>query len=164
MRKIGLNYEETVILPVFRSAIADVTARFYAKDMHSGNRAEIEVAIRDLMMKTLKPKGIEVESVLLKSIQLPKSLSKAIEDKLEAEQLSQRMELELLREKQEAERKRLQAQGVRDANSIISEGLTPQILQYKSIEAWLQLALSPNAKVIITDGASIPMMVDPEKK
>jgi regulator of protease activity HflC (stomatin/prohibitin superfamily) len=164
LRKIGLNYEETVILPVFRSAIADVTARFYAKDMHSGNRAEIEVAIRDLMMKTLKPKGIEVESVLLKSIQLPKSLSKAIEDKLEAEQLSQRMEFELLREKQEAERKRLQAQGVRDANSIISEGLTPQILQYKNIEAWLQLALSPNAKVIITDGTNVPMMLDPEKK
>lgn len=160
LRNIGLNYEETVILPVFRSAVADVTAKYYAKDMHSGSRAEIEVAIRELMMKTLKPKGIEVEAVLLKSIQLPRSLAKAIEDKLEAEQQAQRMEFVLQQEQREAERKRLQAQGVRDANAIISEGLTPQVLQYKAIEAWLALSQSTNSKVIISNG-TMPFVMNP---
>jgi regulator of protease activity HflC (stomatin/prohibitin superfamily) len=161
LRNIGLDYENTVILPVFRSAVADVTSKYYAKDMHSGNRAEIEAAIRDLMMKTTKDRGIIVEAVLLKSIQLPKSLAKAIEDKLEAEQQAQQMEFELQREKQEAERKRIEAQGVSDANKIISAGLTPEVLQFKAIEAWLTLSQSPNAKVIISNGGNnIPMMMN----
>lgn len=159
LRNVGLDYENSIILPVFRSAVADVTSKYYAKDMHSGNRAEIEAAIRDLMMKTLKDKGILVESVLLKSIQLPRSLAKAIEDKLEAEQLAQRMEFVLQQEQREAERKRIQAQGVRDANAIINEGLSPAILQYKSIEAWLTLSQSQNAKVIISN-SGVPMMMD----
>jgi len=161
LRNIGLDYENTVILPVFRSAVADVTSKYYAKDMHSGNRAEIETAIRDLMMKTTKDRGIIVEAVLLKSIQLPKSLAKAIEDKLEAEQQAQQMEFELQREKQEAERKRIEAQGVSDANKIISAGLTPEVLQFKAIEAWLTLSQSPNAKVIISNGSNnIPVMMN----
>jgi regulator of protease activity HflC (stomatin/prohibitin superfamily) len=162
LRTVGQEYEETIILPVFRSAVADVTSKYFAKDMHSGNRAGIEAAIRDLMMKTLEEKGILVENVLLKSISLPKNLTKAIEDKLEAEQQAQRMEFTLLQEKQEAERKRIQAAGERDANKIIAEGLTPEILQYKALEAWLKLSQSPNSKVIITNG-SVPVMMDPEK-
>lgn len=161
LRNIGLDFESTVILPVFRSAVADVTARYFAKDMHSGNRAEIEVAIRDLMMKNLKDKGIIVEAVLLKSIQLPRSLAKAIEDKLEAEQQAQRMEFVLQQTQQEAERRRIEAAGVRDANQIIAAGLTPEILQYKAIEAWLTLSQSPNAKVIVGNaGSSMPVMLD----
>jgi prohibitin 1 len=159
LRNIGMDYEQTVILPVFRSAVADVTAKYYAKDMHSGSRAEIETVIRELMMKTLDGKGITVEAVLLKSIQLPRSLAKAIEDKLEAEQQAQRMEFVLQGEQREAERKRIQATGVRDANQIIAAGLTPEILQYKSIEAWLTLSQSANSKVIISNG-SIPMMMN----
>jgi prohibitin 1 len=162
LRSVGMDYEQTIILPVFRSAVADVTARYYAKDMHSGSRAEIETSIRDLMMATLTKKGIVVEAVLLKSIVLPRNLTKAIEEKLEAEQQAQRMEFVLQQEKQEAERKRLQAEGVRDANQIIAEGLSPAILQYKALEAWLELSKSPNAKVIITNG-SVPMMLDPEQ-
>lgn len=159
LRNIGLEYEQTVILPVFRSAVADVTSKYYAKDMHSGSRPEIELAIRDLMMKTLENKGIVLESVLLKSIQLPRSLAKAIEDKLEAEQQAQRMEFVLQAEQREAERKRIQATGVRDANQIIAAGLTPEVLQYKSIEAWLTLSQSNNSKVIISNG-SIPMVMN----
>lgn len=162
LRSVGLDYEETIILPVFRSAVADITSKYYAKDMHSGNRGEIEAAILELMMKNLKDKGIIVEAVLLKSIALPRSLAKAIEDKLEAEQLAQRMEFVLLQEKQEAERKRIQAQGTSDANKIIAAGLTPEILQFKSIEAWLQLSNSPNAKVIISNG-SVPMMMNADE-
>ena len=162
LRNVGMDYEGTIILPVFRSAVADVTSKYYAKDMHSGNRAEIEASIRDLMMKTLDAKGILIESVLLKSIVLPKNLTKAIEDKLESEQQAQRMEFILQQEKQEAERKRISAAATRDANKIISEGLTPEILQFKALEAWLQLSQSPNAKVIITNG-TVPMVMDPDE-
>lgn len=163
LRQVGMNYEETIILPVFRSAVADVTSKYYAKDMHSGNRAGIEVAIRELMMKTLSDKGILIENVLLKSISLPKNLTKAIEDKLEAEQQAQRMEFILQQEKQEAERKRIQATGERDANKIIAEGLTREVLQFKALDAWLKLSQSPNSKVIITNG-TVPMMMDPDEK
>jgi len=152
LREIGKNYENAVILPVFRSAVSDVSARYFAKDMHTGQRAIIEEAIRDQMMVQLEGRGIEVEAVLLKSIQMPASLSRAIEEKLAAEQQAQRMEFVLLEESQEAQRKRIQAEGVRDAQRIISEGLNPMILQYKSIEAFQELSNSPNAKVIITDG------------
>lgn len=162
LRNVGLDYEETIILPVFRSAVADVTSKYFAKDMHSGNRAEIESSIRDLMMQTLKGKGIIVESVLLKSIVLPRNLTKAIEDKLEAEQQAQRMEFVLQQEKQEAERKRIQAEGVSDANRIISSGLTQEVLQFKALEAWLDLSKSPNSKVIITNG-TMPMMMNPDE-
>jgi regulator of protease activity HflC (stomatin/prohibitin superfamily) len=129
--------------------------------MHSGSRSEIEKSIQELMMKTLSQKGIQVEAVLLKSIVLPRNLTQAIEDKLEAEQRAQRMEFVLQQEKQEAERKRIQAQGVSDANKIISAGLSQEILQFKALEAWLELSKSPNAKVIISNG-SVPMMMDPD--
>lgn len=162
LRNVGLDYEETIILPVFRSAVADVTSKYYAKDMHSGSRAEIETSIRELMMATLRSKGVIVESVLLKSIVLPRNLTKAIEEKLEAEQQAQRMEFVLQQERQEAERKRIQAQGVSDANTIISAGLTQEILQFKALEAWLDLSKSPNSKVIITNG-TMPMVFNPDE-
>ena len=160
LRQIGSDYERNLILPVFRSAVADVSSRFFAKDMHTGERAQIEEQIRILMDKTLDEKGIEVEAVLLKSIQLPKSLARAIEEKLEAEQGAQRMEFVLQQEQREAERKRIQAQGVRDAQNIISQGLTQEVLQFKAIEAFLELAKSPNAKIVITDGKQMPLMMD----
>lgn len=158
LRNIGRFYERNVILPVFRSAVADVTSRFDAKDMHTGERATIEHAIREQMMKLLDDKGIIIEAVLLKSIVLPRSLSRAIEEKLEAEQAAQRMEFVLQEARREAERKRIEAEGVRDAQNIIAEGLTPILIQFKSLEAFLELAKSPNAKVIITDGNSPVMM------
>ena len=95
LRNLGVDYETSIVLPVFRSAVADISSKYFAKDMHSGNRGEIEKAIKDLMMKTMEGKGISVENVLLKSIQLPRTLSKAIEEKLESEQQAQRMEFVL---------------------------------------------------------------------
>lgn len=160
LRNIGPDYEENVILPVFRSAVADVTSRFYAKDMHTGERATIENAIRDQMMILMDGKGIKVEAVLLKSIQLPRSLARAIEEKLEAEQQAQRMEFVLQQAQREAEQKRIEAKGIRDAQLIIAEGLDAKILQFKSIEAFQELAKSPNAKVIVTDG-DLPMIMEP---
>lgn len=159
LREVGPDYERDVVLPVFRSAVSDVSSRFFAKDMHTGQRSVIESAIRDQMTELLGDRGIQVEAVLLKSIQMPGSLARAIEQKLEAEQQAQRMEFVLQEERQEAERKRVQAEGVRDAQRIISEGLNPLILHYKSIEAFQELANSTNAKVIITDGdLPIPML------
>ncbi len=159
LRNIGTEYERNVILPVFRSAVADVTSRFFAKNMHSGERAVIEEAIKEQMMSLMGDKGIEVEAVLLKSIQLPRSLASAIEAKLEAEQQAQQMEFVLQQARREAERKRVEAEGVRDAQLIIAEGLNSRILQFKSIEAFQQLATSPNAKVIITDG-DLPVITE----
>jgi prohibitin 1 len=161
LRTIGTGFETNMILPVFRSSVADVSARYYAKDMHTGERTAIERAIRDQMMIYLKDKGINVEAVLLKSIKLPASLSKAIEEKLEAEQQAQRMEFVLQKARQEAERKKIEATGVKDAQVILSEGLTPSILQFKSIEAFLELAKSPNSKIIISDG-DLPMLAVPQ--
>lgn len=159
LRNIGLDYERNIILPVFRSAVADVTSRFYAKDMHTGERATIEKAIKEQMMEIMKGKGIMVEAVLLKSIQLPRTLAVAIESKLEAEQQAQQMEFVLDQEKREAERKRVEAAGIRDAQLIIAEGLDSKILQFKSIEAFQELAKSPNAKIIVTDG-DLPMILE----
>ncbi|MEM9991035.1 MAG: prohibitin family protein [Bacteroidota bacterium] len=161
LRNIGQNYERNIILPVFRSAVPDVTSRFYAKDMHTGERATIEKAIREQMMVYLEDKSIEVEAVLLKSIKLPNSLANAIEDKLEAEQEAQRMEFVLQQAKQEAQQKRIEAEGIRDAQLIIAEGLDPAILQFKSIEAFMELSKSNNTKIIITDG-DLPMMMESE--
>jgi regulator of protease activity HflC (stomatin/prohibitin superfamily) len=162
LRTIGVNFERNVILPVFRSAVSDVTSRFYAKDMHSGERGTIEKAIKIQMMENLEGRGILIEAVLMKSIQLPASLATAIEAKLSAEQEAQRMEFVLQGERREAERKRIEAEGVRDAQLIIAEGLNPMILNFKAIEAFLELAKSPNAKVIITDG-DFPMMLNPSE-
>ena len=159
LRNIGTNYEKNIVLPVFRSAVSDVSSRFFAKDMHTGERATIEAAIRDQMMIYLQDKGIVVEAVLLKSIQMPASLARAIEDKLEAEQQAQRMEFVLQQAKREADQKRIEAEGIRDAQNIISQGLDPAILQFKSIEAFLELAKSPNTKIIISDG-DLPMMMN----
>lgn len=157
----GTRYEEDVIIPVFRSAAADVSARYMAKDMHSGTRIGIEQAIRTQMMETLAPKGFVVENVLLKSIRLPADLARAIEEKLEAEQRSEQMRFVLDREKQEAERRTIEAQGIRDSWAIIAQGLTPSIISYQSIEAFRELARSPNAKVIVTDGRA-PMLLTNE--
>ena len=157
----GTRYEEDVIIPVFRSAAADVSARYMAKDMHSGTRIGIEQAIRTQMMETLGPKGFVVEIVLLKSIRLPADLARAIEEKLEAEQRSEQMRFVLDREKQEAERRTIEAQGIRDSWAIIAQGLTPSIISYQSIEAFRELARSPNAKVIVTDGRA-PMLLTNE--
>lgn len=158
--EIGMDYESIMILPVFRAAAADVTAKYMAKDMHTGNRFEIEKAIKEQMMKIIGDRGFIIESVLMKSIQLPGRLYQSIEEKLQAEQDAQRMEFVLQKEKQEAQRKIIEAEGIRDANKTISEGLTKEIIQFKAIEAYRELSKSPNAKVIIGTGSQ-PILMEP---
>ena len=161
LQKSGQRYEDDVIIPVFRSAAADVSARFMAKDLRSGTRSGIEAAIKTQMMSALEPRGFEVENVLLKSLQLPADLARSIEEKLEAEQRSEQMKFVLDRETQEAERRTIEATGIRDAWAIIAQGLTPSIISYQSIKAFRELARSPNAKVIVTDGKS-PLLLSAE--
>jgi regulator of protease activity HflC (stomatin/prohibitin superfamily) len=121
MREVGLNFEEVLIFPVFRSASADICARFDAKDMHSSKRSTIEKEIKERMMEVLSNKGFEIEAVLMKSISLPPMLAKAIEEKMSAEQDAQRMEFLKDKEKRDAERRAIQAQGDKQAMIIAAE-------------------------------------------
>jgi regulator of protease activity HflC (stomatin/prohibitin superfamily) len=159
LEAVGPDFETSLVMPVFRSASADVSAGFLAKDMHSGQRSAIETKIAERMNAVLGPQGLVVDSVLLKSIKLPAGLYGAIEQKLEAEQEAERMSFVLLRERQEAERRRIEAEGIRDAQRILEEGLSPQILAWRSIEAFQELSQSDNAKIIVTDG-NVPFLVN----
>lgn len=170
LENVGMNYEQELIAPVFRSALADVSARFMAKDMHTGNRASIEEEVKNMINGTLDKKGIVIEKVLMKRIVLPQSLSAAIEQKLTAEQLAQQMQFVLERERLENERKVIEAEGEAQANIVAAEGkaranellsvgLNDFLLRLRAIEAFEKLSNSPNAKVIITDGKT-PFIVD----
>ncbi len=159
LQNIGQDYP-AIITSVFRSASADVCSQFFAKDMHSGRRADIEQAIMVKMGETLTPQGINVEAVLMKSIQLPRGLSTSIEQKLQAEQDAMRMEFILQQAKLEADRKIIEAEGERDAQKILSEGLTDELIQIRSIEAFRELSRSQNSKIIITDGKT-PLLIEP---
>lgn len=161
IKNIGLEYEG-IITSVFRSASADICAQYFAKDMHSGMRSSIEEAIKNKMVSVLSTQGIIIEAVLMKSIMLPGGLASSIEQKLQAEQNAMRMEFLLQQEKLEAERVIIEAKGKRDAQKILSEGLTEQIIKIRTIEAFMELSKSPNSKVIITDGKT-PMLIDNEK-
>ena len=156
---VGVDYERTLILSTFRSAAADVCAKFFAKDMHSGKRSEIETEVKSQMSSILQGRGFVIESILLKSIKLPLGLYSAIESKLEAEQQAQQMEFILQRETKEAERKRIEAAGIRDAQNIIKEGITDANIEWKSLDVLRELSSSTNAKIIITDGKT-PVLIN----
>lgn len=158
IRDIGKNFERNVLINTLRSSSANISAEYFAKDMHSLRRNEIERSIQDNMNRVLRDKGFDIQAVLMKSINLPARLSSAIEDKLRAEQQFQEMEFIVQREIKEADRKRAEAEGIRDAQATINEGLTPLLIQYQSIEAFRELSRSQNAKIIITDGKA-PIMV-----
>ena len=147
-----------MILSTFRSASADVCAKFYAKDMHSGKRSEIESEIKNQMMEVLEGRGFVIEAILLK-VSVSCGLYSAIEGKLEAEQQAQQMEFVLQRETKEAQRKRIEAEGIRDAQNIIKEGITDANIEWRSLEVLRELSASPNAKIIITDGKT-PVLIN----
>lgn len=160
LENLGQGYE-SIITSVFRSASSDVCAQFYAKDMHSGMRAKIEEEIKAKMLVNIEKQadGIELIAVLMKSIQLPIGLARSIEQKLQAEQDAMRMEFIIQQAKLEADRKIIEAKAERDSQKILAEGLTPEIIKLRSIEAFNKLSESPNSKVIITDGKT-PMLIN----
>lgn len=160
LENLGQDYE-SVITSVFRSASSDVCAQFYAKDMHSGMRANIEEEIKAKMLINLEKQadGIALIAVLMKRIQLPNGLATSIEEKLQAEQEALRMEFIIQQAKLEAQRKIIEATAERDAQKILAEGLTPEIIKLRSIEAFSKLSQSNNSKVIITDGQA-PLLIN----
>ncbi|MBQ4820815.1 prohibitin family protein [Aquimarina sp. MMG016] len=160
LENLGEGYE-SIITSVFRSASSDVCAQFFAKDMHSGMRAKIEDEIMMKMKVNLEKQadGIELIAVLMKSIQLPRGLANSIEQKLQAEQDAMRMEFVIQQAKLEADRKIIDAQGERDAQKILAEGLTKEIIKIRSIEAFNKLSQSPNSKIIVTDGKT-PLLIE----
>ncbi|CAI8290714.1 MAG: Uncharacterised protein [Owenweeksia sp. TMED14] len=162
INQVGIDFEKVLILSTFRSASADVCAKFFAKDMHSGKRSFIEKEIQELMTKLLENRGFIIEAVLLKSITLPSGLYAAIESKLRAEQEAQQMVFILQRERKEADRKRIEAEGIRDAQKIIKEGITDATIEWRSLEVLKELASSTNAKIIITDGKT-PVLINSDK-
>ncbi len=163
LENLGRDYE-SIITSVFRSASSDVCAQFFAKDMHSGMRATIEEEIKNKMKTNLEKQanGIELIAVLMKSIQLPRGLANSIERKLQAEQDAMRMKFVIDQAKLEADRKIINAEGERDAQKILSEGLTKEIIKIRSIEAFNKLSESPNSKIIVTDGKT-PFLIDTDE-
>ncbi|WP_299062438.1 prohibitin family protein [uncultured Polaribacter sp.] len=163
LENLGQDYE-SVITSVFRSAASDVCAQFFAKDMHSGKRSNIESEVLKKMKINLEKQadGIELIAVLMKQIQLPAGLANSIERKLQAEQDAMRLKFVIDQETLEAERKIINAKGERDAQLIIAEGLTSGIIKLKAIEAFKELAKSTNSKTIITDGKT-PLIIGQEE-
>ena len=160
-RQIGANYEEVVVKPQFRAAIRGVTVRHEAKALYTSSRELIANEITEDLAEDMRKRGIMVEKILLRQIQLPKSVVEAINSKLAAEQDAQRMQFVLAKEKQEAERKRIEAQGIQDFQKIVSQGLSEQLLRWKGIEATRVLAESSNAKVIVVGGRDgLPLILN----
>ncbi len=166
-RQIGPRYDQVVVKPQFRSAIRGITVRHEAKDLYTSSREMITNEIYEDLADDLRQRGIEVEKILLRRMQLPKSIEEAINAKLAADQEAQRMRFILDKEKQEAERKRIEAQGIQDFQRIVSQGISDQLLRWKGIEATEKLAASSNAKVVIVggkDGLPLILNTGPERK
>ncbi len=160
---IGLDYVARVVEPNLRSAIRSVTSAHSANALYTGAREEVAIRIQDELVKLLGPRGIIVESVLLRDVQLPTMLKTSIEAKQQAEQEALRMNFVLQKEKQEAERKRIEAQGIADFQRIVAQGISAQLLEWKGIEATERLATSPNAKVVLIGNTrtGLPLILEP---
>jgi prohibitin 1 len=148
-QKIGANYETVVIEPMLRAAIRESTASHTANALYTGEREMVAKQISEQLTAQLSQRGLTVESVLLRDIQLPQTLKASIEAKQQAEQEALAMNFRLQKEKQEAERKRIEAGGIRDFQQIVAQGISPQLLEWKGIEATETLAKSGNAKVVV---------------
>ena len=153
-RTIGPNYVEVVVVPNLRSAIREVTAANSANALYTGQREMVAQRIGEGLRQELEPRGITVESVLLREVQLPAMLKQAIEAKQQAEQEALRMNFILQREEQEAERKRIEAAGIADFQRIVAQGISAQLLTWKGIEATERLAASQNSKVVVIGSGS----------
>ena len=148
-QRLGDGYSQVVISPNFRSVMRAVTTAHTASTLYSEGRETVARQMLEQMQKALGDRGIIVENVLLRDIVLPETLRNAIEAKQQADQEAQRMNFVLQRERQEAERKRIEAQGVADYQRIVAQGLNQQLLEWKGIEATMEIAKSQNSKVIV---------------
>lgn len=148
-QKIGPNYQAVLIEPNLRAAIREATASHSANALYTGEREMVAKQIFDQLAGLLGQRGFVVESILLRDIQLPATLKSSIEAKQQAEQEALAMSFRLQKETQEAQRKRIEAAGIRDFQQIVAQGISPQLLEWKGIEATESLAKSSNSKVVV---------------
>lgn len=162
-QQVGTNYVEKIVENNLRSSIRGVTAKHSANALYTGAREVVAQQIQDELISVLAPQGIVIERVLLREVQLPALLRNSIEAKQQAEQDALRMSFILQKEKQEAERKRIEAQGIADFQRIVAQGLSQQLLEWKGIEATEKLAMSPNSKVVLIGNSrtGLPLILEP---
>jgi prohibitin 1 len=161
---VGADYAEKIVEPTLRAAIRASTSAHSANALYTNARELVQQQIQDELKSQLAPRGVIVENVLLRDVQLPAMLKSSIEAKQQAEQDALRMSFILQKEKQEAERKRIEAQGIADFQRIVAAGISPQLLEWKGIEATEKLAASANAKVVIIGNPKngLPLVLEPK--
>ena len=163
--QIGPRYAEILIAPIVRSEARKVFGRYQPEEIYSTKREEIEKQIFDEVQKALVGRPVVVEAVLIRDVELPETIKTAIADKLAEEQRAQKMRFTLDRERQEAQRKQVEAEGIARYQTIVRQGLTAEYLQYKGIEATMRFAESANSKVIIVGGGKggLPLVFQTDK-
>ncbi len=152
LQEIGTDYQYKIIRPVTRTKIRDNAVYYDAVSLYSIKRDEFQARIYKSIEADMKKRGFVLEQLLVRNINLPTSVKQTIESKINAEQESQKMQFVLAKERQEADRKRVEAQGIADYQKILTTGLTDKLLQYEMIKAQKEIALSPNTKVILMNG------------
>jgi regulator of protease activity HflC (stomatin/prohibitin superfamily) len=161
IREIGINYEDKIVRPITRTRIRDNAVYYDAVALYSTKRDEFQGRIFKSIEDDFKKRGLLLENLLVRNITLPASVKAAIELKINAEQEAQKMQFVLQKERQEAERKRVEAQGIADYQRIISESLTDRQLQYEQIKAFKELAGSSNSKIIVMPSkGGVPLILD----
>jgi regulator of protease activity HflC (stomatin/prohibitin superfamily) len=159
LKEIGDDYLDKIVRPVARTAIRDNAVSYEAVALYSTKRQEFQNKIFSTINLSFAKRGLKLEQLLIRNITLPESVRKTIESKINAEQDAQKMQFVLQKEKQEAERKRVEAQGIADYQKILSTGLSDRQLQYESILAQKEIALSPNSKVILMGNGKNPIIL-----
>ena len=147
-QNIGTD-EREIVISRFRAIAREIVAGYPAEAVYSTKREEISLQLREKLRLYITPLGFVVDEALLRNVKIPETLQEAIQQRLKAEQENLQMQFVLAKEKQEAERKRIEAKGKADAQKILAEGLTPAILQLRTIEATEKLSLAPNSKLVI---------------
>jgi regulator of protease activity HflC (stomatin/prohibitin superfamily) len=160
LKETGKDFQEKIVRPIARTKIRDNAVYYDAVALYSSKRDEFQTRIFKSIDDEFKKRGLLLENLLVRNITLPASVKAVIEQKINAEQDAQKMQFVLQKEKQEAERKRVEAQGISDYQRIINIGLTDNQLQYEQIKAMKELALSQNAKVIVMGKSNTPIILD----
>jgi regulator of protease activity HflC (stomatin/prohibitin superfamily) len=160
VKETGMDFKDKVVRPITRTKIRDNAVYYTAVDLYSTRRDEFQTRIFKTIESDFKKRGLVLEQLLVRNITLPATVKASIEEKIKAEQDAQKMEFVLQKEKQEAERKRVEAQGIADYQRIMSSGLTDKQLQYENIQVMKGLVTSPNSKVIIMGKGSTPVILD----
>ena len=160
VKETGVNYVDKIVRPLTRTKIRDNSVYYDAISLYSSKRDEFQDRIFKSIEEDFRKRGLFLEQLLVRNITLPQSVKATIEGKINAEQEAQKMQFVLQKEKQEAERKRVEAQGIADYQRIINQGLTDQQLQYEQIKALKEIATSQNAKIVVMGKGNTPLILD----